>query len=138
MREIPYERLAEGDSAHFDKKITAKDLEIFSILTGDLNPLHLDDEYAGQSQFKQRVVYGLLITSLLSNLAGTYLPGKYSLILKVQSNMRNPCFLDDTVRVEGKISRKIDSLKVIVVKTKITKTDGVVVQDGELHVRVLK
>lgn len=74
MKSYKYKEIEIGTEEIFEKQVTKEDTLQFSKLTGDKNPLHLDEEYASETKFKRPVVYGLLLSSFLSNLAGMYLP----------------------------------------------------------------
>lgn len=133
-----YDQLEIGMGAHFQKEITEEEVLRFSEMTGDKNPLHLDDSFAEQSQFGKRVVFGFLVSSYLSTIAGMHLPGTHSLILKVETNMKKPAFIGDTLTVKGTIEQKIDFGKIIILATEITNQKGDVLQEGKMHVKVLK
>ncbi len=138
MNEYTYDDLNIGMSHFFSRKIEKKDLDSFSKLTGDINPLHMDENYSENTIFGKRVGHGLLLTSFLSTLCGVFLPGKYSLILKVDINMKKPFFIGDTVKIEGKIIKKVDPLKIIVLETRITNVKNTILQEGTIHVKVLR
>ena len=70
-----FEDLAVGMEASFSKKISNDDVLTFAGLSGDINPVHLDDAYAAGTMFKQRIAHGILTASLLSTVLGTKLPG---------------------------------------------------------------
>lgn len=138
LREFTYEEMTIGQRASFKKLITKGDVEKFSGITGDSNPLHLDESYASQSKFGKRVVFGFLANSLWSTIAGMHLPGKYSLILYSQSFFRNPCFEGDELTIEGIVKGKVDAGKIIVLGMSVKNQEGTVVVDGEMKVQVLK
>ncbi len=138
MNTYEYKDLKEGMKETFQKKITSEDILLFSKITGDRNSLHLDEDYAKTTQFGKKVVFGLLVNSLLSTLAGMHLPGKYSLILKVESNFKKPCFEGDILTVSGEIEKKNDFGKIIILKTAIENQKKDVVQEGKMYIQVLK
>ena len=70
-----FEDLAEGMSASFEKRITDDDIVRFAEVTGDTNPLHLDDDFARESIFGGRIAHGMLTASLFSAILGTRMPG---------------------------------------------------------------
>ena len=70
-----FEDLAVGMEASYAKKITNDDVLAFAELSGDKNPVHLDDDYAAGTMFKQRIAHGFLTASLFSTVLGTKLPG---------------------------------------------------------------
>ena len=70
-----------GDSAQISKKITDLDVVQFSKITGDNNPLHLDEEYAKKSIFGERIVHGVLTLGLISSVIANRLPGSGSILI---------------------------------------------------------
>lgn len=91
-----------GQTASLTKTITDADVHIFAGLTGDMNPVHLDDVYAKCSIFQRRIVHGGFISALFSNLLGTSLPGIGTIYLKQESKFIKPVFIGDnlTIKVE--------------------------------------
>jgi len=137
MQEYTYEDLKLGTEHSFGVKIKESDLDSFAKMTGDYNPLHMDENYAKETRFGKRVSHGLLLTSYLSTLAGMFLPGKHSLILKIDIKMKKPSFIGDELKICGKISQKVDASKIIVLDVKITNKEEVL-QEGAMHIQVLK
>lgn len=138
MKEYTYEDLKLGMQESFTRVISSEDINQFSKITGDRNPLHLSKEYAESTEFKKPVVFGLLVNSFLSTLAGMFMPGKYSLIVSVDQNFKKPCFEGDELTVIGEVFNKIDSQKVIILKTLIKNQNSEVLQEGKMFVKVLK
>lgn len=71
----------------------------FAEVTGDVNPIHLDDEYAKKTIFKKRIVHGMLLVSFFSKLIANKYPGDGSIYLQQDVNFKNPCYIDDEVEV---------------------------------------
>src|SRR3989338_4754995 len=107
MKELRFEDIKVGDSAHFERTINEEDVMAFSSLTGDKNPLHMDDEYARTTRFGGRVTHGLLTNALLSTLAGMHIPGRRSVILSVESRMPKPVRINDTLTVHGTVEQVV-------------------------------
>ena len=70
-----------GESASLTKTFTDEDVRSFAAISGDKNPVHLDDEYAAKTQFKKRIAHGMLTAGLISAILGTQLPGEGSIYL---------------------------------------------------------
>ena len=136
MKEYTFEEIELGLTASFSKIITEEDMASFLRLTGDLNPLHNDEKYAKSHNFKGRVVYGMLISSLLSTLAGVYLPGKNSLILSVDTNFVKPSFIGDNIKIKGEVVDKKDFANLIKVLYSITNQNEEVISKGNMIVKV--
>lgn len=126
-----------GESVSFEVAWTAKDVELFSKLSGDCNPLHMDESYATGTSFKQRVVHGMLTASSFSKLVGMYLPGKYCLFLKQTITFKKPVFINDVLVVSGTVISKSESTKMLVLNVSITK-EGKIVVEGQSTVQMIE
>ena len=91
------EDLSIGMTSSFEKTITDKDIQAFAAITGDTNPVHLDDEYAATTPFKARIAHGMMSAGLISTVLGTQLPGPGCIYLDQQIKFRAPVFIQDTV-----------------------------------------
>ncbi|MBR6158800.1 MAG: MaoC family dehydratase [Lachnospiraceae bacterium] len=124
MNEYTYEEIEQGHRESFSVTVTEEMMESFCRMTGDINPLHNDKEYAGSLGHPGRVVYGMLTASLLSTLAGVYLPGKRSLIQEVKVKFVKPVYIGDTITVEGIVEEKHDVYSLLVLKVTMRNQDG--------------
>ena len=77
--ELTFEHIEIGQKKEFQVRITESLVNDFAKLSGDYNPLHMDDEYSKSTKFHGRVVHGMLLASFLSRMGGMYLPGKHAL-----------------------------------------------------------
>ena len=134
--EYSFEEIITGQKKQFKVIITESMINDFAELSGDYNPLHMNDSYAKSTKFKQRVCHGLLLTSFFSQLIGMFLPGKNSLYLSQTVKFVSPCFINDEIIVEGKVIDKSSSTKIITLKTTITNTTGNRLIDGQAKVLV--
>ncbi len=91
------DELAIGMSASVSKTITDDDVRKFATLSGDNNPVHLDEEYARQSRYKKRIAHGLLSASFFSALFGTQLPGTGCVYVSQNLVFKRAVYLGDTV-----------------------------------------
>ena len=85
-----FEDLVEGMSASFEKRITDDDIVRFAEVTGDTNPLHLDDDFARESIFGGRIAHGMLTASLFSAILGTRMPGPGCIYMSQSIRFRAP------------------------------------------------
>ncbi|MFT6077442.1 MAG: 3-hydroxybutyryl-CoA dehydratase [Rickettsiales bacterium] len=91
------EEIKIGMQASCSHVITDKLVKVFAEISGDKNPIHLDEEYAKKSKYKKRIAHGLLSSSFFSSLFGTELPG-YGCVYASQSlNFKRPVYIDDEV-----------------------------------------
>ena len=129
------DKLKIGDRASIIKRFVNEDILIFSELSQDKNPIHLDSNFASKTNFGRKIVHGMLIASLFSGLLGEKLPGKGTIYLGQTITFIKPVFINEevTASVEIKYIRKdkpIYTLKTICE----TKLNGIVV-DGEAIVK---
>lgn len=134
--QLSFEEIRAGSVYEFTRKITRKDVLTFAALTGDYNPLHVDELFASQSEFGKNVIHGMLAASLFSTLIGMYCPGQKSLYLNQSVNFRKPLFYDDQVTVRGEVVAKNDLAGVITLKTEVLRGAEKVIT-GEAKVKVL-
>jgi len=87
-----------GDFEEYTKVLTEKDVVLFSEVSGDNNPVHLDEAYASTTRFKHRIVHGHLVASLFSAILGTKLPGQGSIYLGQTIKYLKPVYLNDEIR----------------------------------------
>ncbi len=122
------ERVGVGYKTSFTKKIEYSDVYMFSLISGDWNPIHHDEDYAKRTKFGKRVVHGMLTSSLISN-ALALIPGK---VVLVEANMRylKPVFIGDTVTAEAEIVDELPRGR-YKVKTICKNQRNDVVVDGE-------
>ena len=92
MNEYRFDEIEEGQKESFSVTITEEMIESFRALTGDMNPLHQDADYAKEKGYPDKVCFGMLTASFLSTMAGVYMPGKYSLIQSVEVKFSKPVF----------------------------------------------
>lgn len=111
-------------------------LDKFKDITGDINPLHSDADFAIGGGYEGKVVYGFLVSSFYSILAGVYLPGKWSLIYDVKIGMNAPVFIGDKLRVSGSVIEKNDAYKMLTLKLIINNQKGKKVSKGIMRVMV--
>ena len=100
-----FEDLSVGMEASYAKKIPDKDVLAFADLSGDVNPLHLSDDFAAGTLFKKRIAHGFLTGSLFSTVLGTKLPGPGCIYLSQTMKFRAPVYIGDevvaTLRITG-------------------------------------
>lgn len=99
------EDIGVGMEAVVSKTITEADVLMFSAVSGDDNPLHMNREFAERTRFNQRIVHGMLTTSLWSTLVGTRLPGPGCAYLGQQINFIKPVHIGDTVTASLTVTR---------------------------------
>ena len=134
--EYSFDEIELGMQKRFKVDISKNMLDVFGRDTGDYNPLHMSEEYASSTSFKKRVCSGMFLSSFFSRLVGMYLPGKHALHISQSLNFVNPCFIGETITVEGKVVDKSPATKIIKLETTITNESGKRIIDGKAQVIV--
>jgi len=134
--EYSFDEIELGMQKSFKVDISKNMLDVFGRDTGDYNPLHMSEKYASSTSFKKRVCSGMFLSSFFSRLVGMYLPGKHALHISQSLNFVNPCFIGETITVEGKVIDKSPATKIIKLETTITNESGKRIIDGKAQVIV--
>lgn len=127
---IPYDSLEEGQTARFSKVVTEHDIMLFASLSGDHNPVHLDEDYAARTVFKGRVAHGMFSGALISAAVACKLPGPGTIYLEQQMEFKMSAKIGDELTVQLEILEKLPKFRVRV-GTRVVNQRGEVVVDGE-------
>jgi acyl dehydratase len=119
-----------GASARRSRTVVRHDIELFTEITGDRNPIHYDADAAGRSRFGGIVVQGGVTTGLLNALVAEQLPGPGSVFLEVSWRFPAPVRPGDVITAEATVTDVRPDKPVTTLATRITNQDGVVVVDG--------
>lgn len=92
-----------GDSAQFTKTVRDQDIERYAEITGDSNPMHLDEEYARTARFGRRVAHGMLSAGFISTVLGTKMPGPGTIYLGQSLRFLAPVYPGDTITATARI-----------------------------------
>ncbi len=130
-----FEDLRIGQTATIGKTITEADILMFSAVSMDTNPLHLDAEAAKASVFGERIAHGMLSASLISALLGTRLPGPGSIYMRQSLRFAGPVKIGDTVQATVEVTALNPDKKRATLKTTCT-VGGEPVIEGEAYVQV--
>lgn len=127
LRPIP----ALGTSASLTRTITDNDVTQFAAITGDTNPVHLDEQYAATTRFGQRIVHGILTAGLISAVIGTQLPGLGAIYLSQSLKFLAPVHRGDTITASAEVIAVRPEKRILTLHTQCVNQDGEVVIDGE-------
>ena len=119
-----------GDSARRSRVVRARDIELFTEITGDRNPLHYDEAAATRSRFGGLIVQGGVTSGLLNAVVAEDLPGPGSVFLHVDWSFRAPVKPGDEITAEVEVLEAREDKPITRLRTTITKQDGTVVVDG--------
>ncbi|MEO8354695.1 MAG: MaoC family dehydratase [Chloroflexota bacterium] len=124
----------EGDGYSFKRHISADDVQRFAEVVGDLNPIHLDVEFAEKSFFGKRIVHGAFLAGLISKALGMDFPGQGTVYISQNSVFKRPVYVDTTVSVEIKVTQVLAEKRRLVLDTTILNADGKVCLAGSATV----
>ena len=129
------EDLDVGQTAALKRTVAEGDLAAFAAVTGDTNPVHLDEAYAAATQFKGRIAHGMLSAGYISAVLGTQLPGPGAIYVSQTLNFRRPVRIGDEVTAEVKVTA-IDAARGRVTFATACVVAGKTVVEGEAVVVV--
>ena len=134
LENIPFDELTVGDKASSERTLVEKDLVLFAAVSGDINPIHLDAEYAETTNFKQRIAHGAWSASLISATLATVMPGPGTIYLSQSLKFLRPVAIGDSLKIEVEVVSKNDKTKKVEFKCQVTNQDGKVVTRGSSEV----
>lgn len=124
-----------GDRASFEKTVTEDDIRAFAEVTGDHNPIHLDDAYGAKTRFKGRIAHGMLSAGFISAALGTRLaPHACVVYLSQQLRFLRPVRIGDTIRAELEVASVDPEKRFVTVTTDCVNQAGEKVVTGEATV----
>jgi len=138
MVEDRFAQIRLGEEAEIFHTITEADVDTFSRMTGDTNPLHMDDDFAAKTSFKKRVVHGMLTASFISTMIGAKLPGVGAMWYEQNMRFLSPVRIGEKIRVFAKVKHKSLSQRIIVLETVVFNEEGKKVIEGQAKVKMLK
>jgi 3-hydroxybutyryl-CoA dehydratase len=131
VNDFPYN---VGDGFKFKRFISSDDVRKFAEVVGDLNPVHLDVEFAEKSFFKKRIVHGAFLGGLISKVLGVDFPGQGTIYISQNSVFKRPVYVDSHVTVEVKITQVIPEKRRLVLDTNVLNAEGDVCLTGSATV----
>ncbi|WP_418965515.1 MaoC family dehydratase [Cetobacterium sp.] len=128
---MQFSDLKIGMKESISKTITETDIILFAGITTDVNPAHINEEYAKTTMFKHRIAHGMLGAGLISAVLGTRLPGEGSIYLGQELKFLAPVYAEDTVTATVQIIELIPEKNRVILKTVCTNQDGIEVITGK-------
>ena len=119
-----------GDEASFTKTVTETDIAFFAAISGDFNPVHVDEEFAKRSRFGGRVAHGPLTLALAAGVLGTELPGVGTIAVSNHIEYRRPVFVGDTITTRGEVAELQPERRRVTIALTWTNQDGELVAEG--------
>jgi len=126
-----------GETFSVSKEITNKLIREFAELSGDFNPIHLDEEFAKNTRFGKRIGHGMLTASFISALLGYELSVRKVVYLGQTLNFKHPTFIGDTVTATGKIIKIREDKPIVTIETICRNQDDIVLLEGEAVLMLL-
>lgn len=137
MNEYEFSDIKIDLEESFSVAIDSSKLDKFLDISGDINPLHVNSEYAKEKGFNDKVVYGLLTSSFYSTLVGVYLPGKYCILQGLDIQFSKPVYIDDILTISGKVLYINEAYKQIEIKAIMKNQDNVKVSKATIKVGLI-
>jgi len=137
-RVLGFDQIQVGDEAELMHLLTPADVQAFAALTGDYNPLHLDEVFAKKTPFRKPVVYGMLSASFISAMIGMLLPGSGALWTTQTLEFTNPAYVGDTLHVRARVKQKSPATRMLVLEIVITNQHDQKLIIGESTVKMLE
>ncbi len=119
-----------GQKACFEKTITESDVLLFSGISGDINPVHINDVVAKESIFGRRVAHGVLVSGLTSAVLGMQLPGEGTIYLGQDCKFRRPVYIGDTVKATCEVIELNTEKNIVRLATTTTNQNNEIVIEG--------
>src|SRR5919206_3645362 len=128
-----YDEIKVGDSASLTRTLRPEDIQLFAVMSGDVNPAHVDPEYAHSSMFHEVIAHGMWGGALISTVLGTEFPGPGTIYLGQNLRFRRPVKVGDTITIKVTAKEK-DAKGRVVLDTECVNQDGEVVVSGTADV----
>ena len=134
VRNRTFDEIAIGDSATIERTLSTQDIELFAVLSGDVNPQHLDAEFAASTPFHGVIAHGMLGGALISAVLGTRLPGPGTIYLGQTLKFLAPVRIGDQLRISVTVSARDEERKRLQLACECVNQDGTLVISGEADV----
>ena len=134
LRNRTFDEIAIGDSASIERTLTSQDIQLFAVLSGDVNPQHLDAEFAASTRFHDVIAHGMLGGALISAVLGTRLPGPGTIYQGQTLKFLAPVRVSDRLRITVTVSARDETKKRLTLACSCVNQDGATVISGEAQV----
>lgn len=134
MENFTFEEMTVGQSASYTRTVTEEDVLLFAAVSGDTNPVHLDEEFAAATQFKGRIAHGMYTAGLISAAIAMELPGPGTIYLGQELRFERPVRIGDTITVQLTITEKTEGRNFVKLQTVVSNQHGKVVVSGTANV----
>jgi 3-hydroxybutyryl-CoA dehydratase len=135
---MKFDELFMGQVAEFTKTVTETDIVMYAGITGDFNPMHVDEVAASKTRFRSRIAHGMLTAGFISACLGMKLPGPGAIYLSQTLRFRAPVRIGDTITARLEVTELVPEKKRLKLSTTCLNGLGEVVIDGEATVMMLE
>lgn len=129
-----YDEIEVGQRASYSKSVTEEDIQLFAVVSGDVNPVHLDEDYASTTMFKGRIAHGMLTGAFISAALALELPGPGTIYLGQSLRFKLPVKIGDEITVNLEVTDKRDDRKFVTLSCEAINQHGKVVVSGTADV----
>lgn len=129
-----YDEISIGQTATYSKLVAERDILLFAAVSGDVNPVHMDAEFAAQTPFAERIAHGMLSGAIISAAVAMKLPGPGTIYLGQSLSFRAPVLIDDTITVTLEVTEKKGKRRFVTLDCKAHNQNGVLVVSGTADV----
>jgi phosphate acetyltransferase len=129
-----FDEIEIGDTATLERTLTEQDIKLFAVMSGDINPAHVDPEYAMSSRFREVIGHGMWSGALISTVLGTEFPGPGTIYLGQNLRFRRPVKVGDTITIKVTAKEKDAAKGRVALETECLNQDGEVVVSGTADV----
>ncbi len=126
-----FDEIVVGDHAEVTREVGAADIELFAVVSGDVNPAHLDPVYAAGTRFKGVIMHGMWGGAVISSLLGTRLPGPGTIYLSQSLAFKRPVCIGDRITARVEVKSKRDDKKIVTFDCVAVNQNGDKVIEGE-------
>ncbi|MEJ6455790.1 MaoC family dehydratase [Fusobacterium animalis] len=127
-----------GMTKSVSKTISESDVYTYAGLIGDINPIHVNEEYAKTTRFRKRIVHGMLTASFFSTIVGMLIPGADAIYLGQTCKFLLPVYINDTITATGIVTKILSEKKIAIMETTVKNQKGEIVVTGEATVMATK
>lgn len=127
----PAREIQVGDTAEMTRRILDADVRTFAEISGDRNPVHLDDDFAATTLFKRRIAHGALSGGLISAVLGMLMPGPGTVYLSQTCAFKAPVYIGDEITARLEVTAYRPDKRITTLKTQVFNQEGTLVLDGE-------
>lgn len=120
-----------GMTASRTHTVTDEDIQLFARVSGDDNPIHLNEDYAAQTPFGQRIAHGMYSVGIISAILGNDLPGVGTIYLGQDVKFKAPVFLGDEITATVECTNYREDKRIATFRTTVVRQDGTLVVDGQ-------